>query len=105
VETRDAYAGKWDTAQNVFSEQGRKVYEVLEKKFGLNIVAADGFRAPGVVVAYAPPATDLAEKFKNQNMVVAFKNLGIQVAAGVPFKLERPGKSRNDFQTRSIRIG
>lgn len=92
VETRDAYSGRWDEAEAAFSEQGRKVYELLEEKFGLKIVAADGYRAPGVVVAYAPAATDL-------NMVVAFKKLGMQVAAGVPFKLdEDPTKVGTTFR-------
>merc|ERR550514_494239 len=62
----------------MFDDQGSNVYALLENKFGLKILAAEGVRAPGVVVIYAPDG---------KNMVGEFKKAGLQVAAGVPLQL------------------
>merc|ERR1719159_2052398 len=73
----------WKEIQAQFEVQGKKVYELLEKKFGLKIVAAPENRAPGVVVAYVP---DWIHKRKLA-MAGLFKAQGMQIAAGVPFQL------------------
>ncbi|WP_289041799.1 aminotransferase class V-fold PLP-dependent enzyme [uncultured Aliiroseovarius sp.] len=56
-------------------EQGRRVRELLASK-GVKSVAADGFTAPGVVVAYTSDPDIKAGK--------AFAAEGMQIAAGVP---------------------
>jgi len=53
---------------------GNKVRIGLEKR-GYRSVAAEGFKAPGVVVSYAPENT----------MVPSFLKKGVQIASGVPF--------------------
>ncbi|SEW28783.1 aspartate aminotransferase [Aliiroseovarius sediminilitoris] len=56
-------------------EQGRRVRELLASK-GVKSVAADGFTAPGVVVAYtADPDIKAGKPFAAE---------GVQIAAGVP---------------------
>ena len=45
---------------------------------GLVIVAAPGYRAPGVAVAYVG----------DENVAAKFKAAGFQIAAGVPYMLE-----------------
>merc|ERR1711959_450726 len=54
----------WKKVEKMFEDQGKKVYDLLEKKFGLKILAAEGVRAPGVVVAYAPEGTNMVGEFK-----------------------------------------
>lgn len=56
-------------------EQGRRVRELLASK-GVKSVAADGFTAPGVVVAYTSDPDIKAGK--------PFAAEGVQIAAGVP---------------------
>lgn len=56
---------------------------------GFKSVAASGFEAPGVVVVHA---TDLT-------FVGSFKAAGLQIAAGVPFKLDEPA------DTKTFRLG
>lgn len=83
---------------------GGKVREVLASH-GFPSVAAKGFEAPGVVVSYAD----------DTNKVGQFKEQGIQIAAGVPFKVDEPeglktfrlglfglDKIRNIYQTVGI---
>jgi len=55
---------------------GARIREVLEKN-GFKSVAAEGFKAPSVVVSYS----------SKSGMVGRFKSQGIQVAGGVPLKL------------------
>ncbi len=62
-------------------ELGRRVRELLAGK-GLNSVAADGFAAPGVVVAY----TDDADIQTGRKFAAA----GLQIAAGVPLMCDEP---------------
>merc|ERR1719510_487811 len=61
-------------------ELGEKVRAQLAKR-GFKSVAANGFAAPGVVVVYTPPS------LRGKNMGAEFKKVGVQIAAGVPWKL------------------
>ncbi|MGP5527523.1 aminotransferase class V-fold PLP-dependent enzyme [Psychrobacter celer] len=69
---------------------GNRVREVLQAK-GIESVAAEGFKAPGVVVCY----TDRDDMHKGG----AFAEAGVQIAAGVPLKVGEP----DSFKT--FRIG
>jgi aspartate aminotransferase-like enzyme len=69
---------------------GARVRELLESR-GYPSVAAEGFKAPGVVVSYTRDP-DLQNSKK-------FLALGLQVAAGVPLQCDEP----KDFMT--FRIG
>lgn len=62
-------------------ELGNKVRAVLESR-GIESVAAEGFKAPGVVVSY----TERDDMHKG----TAFGELGLQIAAGVPLKCDEP---------------
>ncbi|MEI6738059.1 MAG: alanine--glyoxylate aminotransferase family protein, partial [Pseudomonadota bacterium] len=79
--------------QRVREEQialGSKVRALFESR-GITSVAADGFKAPGVVVSYtADPAIQSSKKFLAE---------GLQTAAGVPLMCDEPA----DFST--FRIG
>lgn len=71
-------------------ELGRKVRELFERR-GIQSVAAEGFKAPGVVVSYTrDPAIQNGKKFLA---------LGLQTAAGVPLQCDEPA----DFST--FRVG
>jgi aspartate aminotransferase-like enzyme len=69
---------------------GDRVREVLQAK-GIESVAAEGFKAPGVVVCY----TDRDDMHKG----AAFAAAGVQIAAGVPLKVGEP----DSFKT--FRVG
>ena len=71
-------------------ELGAKARAMLESK-GINSVAAEGFKAPGVVVSYT---TDAAMQNGSK-----FAALGMQAAAGVPLMVDEPA----DFKT--FRLG
>ncbi len=71
-------------------ELGQKVRALLESK-GIKSVAAEGFKAPGVVVSYTTDAS-----FQNGSK---FSANGMQIAAGVPLQCDEP----SDFQT--FRLG
>ncbi len=62
-------------------ELGNRVRKVLEDK-GIESVAADGFKAPGVVVSY----TERDDMHKGS----AFAEAGMQIASGVPLKVGEP---------------
>ncbi|MBP3946100.1 aminotransferase class V-fold PLP-dependent enzyme [Psychrobacter sp. K31L] len=62
-------------------ELGNRVRKVMENK-GVESVAAEGFKAPGVVVAY----TERDDMHKGS----AFAEAGLQIAAGVPLKVGEP---------------
>jgi len=64
-------------------ELGVKAHEVLEKK-GLMSVAAPGFKAPGVLVYYSPVGAE------NPEMMMKFKEQGLQIAMGVPWRIDEP---------------
>lgn len=71
-------------------ELGQKARAMLESK-GIKSVAAEGFKAPGVVVNYTTEPT-----MQNGS---AFAALGMQAAAGVPLMVDEPA----DFKT--FRLG
>ena len=71
-------------------ELGTRIRKVLADK-GIESVAAEGFEAPGVVVAY----TDRDDMHKGS----AFAEAGMQIAAGVPLKVGEP----DNFKT--FRLG
>jgi aspartate aminotransferase-like enzyme len=71
-------------------ELGRKVRELFESR-GIQSVAAEGFKAPGVVVSYTTDAG-----IQNSKKFLA---LGLQTAAGVPLQCDEPA----DFMT--FRVG
>ena len=62
-------------------ELGKRIRQVLADK-GIESVAAEGFEAPGVVVAY----TDRDDMHKGS----AFAEAGMQIASGVPLKVGEP---------------
>ena len=71
-------------------ELGNRIRKVLEDK-GIESVAAEGFKAPGVVVSY----TERDDMHKGS----AFAEAGMQIAAGVPLKVGEP----DNFKT--FRLG
>ena len=71
-------------------ELGNGVRKLLKEK-NIQSVAAEGFQAPGVVVSYTND-----EKIQNG---AKFRDLGIQIAAGVPLMCDEP----KDFST--FRLG
>ena len=71
-------------------ELGRKVRQLFESR-GLPSVAAEGFKAPGVVVSYTTdPGIQSGKKFIDE---------GLQTASGVPLMCDEPA----DFRT--FRVG
>lgn len=80
----------WDTVKRAQIELGEKVRALLEAR-GFPSVAADGFKAPGVVVSYTTdPAIQSGKKFLE---------VGLQTASGVPLQCDEGP----DFKT--FRIG
>ena len=66
-------------------ELGRRVRALLEAR-GFPSVAAEGFKAPGVVVSYtADPEIQNGRKFLA---------VGLQTAAGVPLQCDEPAEFR-----------
>ncbi len=80
----------FDTLKNAQLELGRRVRALLAER-GITSVAAAGFEAPGVVVAYTDD--------DNVKTGRAFLDAGVQIAAGVPLQCDEPA----DFKT--FRIG
>lgn len=64
-------------------ELGRKARESLTNR-GLTSVAAPGFQAPGVLVYYSPTGIE------NPEMMTKFKAHGLQIAMGVPWRIDEP---------------
>lgn len=62
---------------------GRQAHEILGSK-GLTSVAAKGFQAPGVLVYYSPTGVE------NPAMMMKFKSQGLQIAMGVPWRIDEP---------------
>ncbi len=80
----------FDNARARQVELGQRVRTLLESR-GLVSVAAEGFKAPGVVVSYTDdPGIQSAKKFIEQ---------GLQTAGGVPLQCDEPP----DFMT--FRVG
>ena len=80
----------FDNARKKQQELGDKVRTLLQR-YNINSVAAKGFHAPGVVVSYT---TD--KEIQNGSK---FKDIGIQIAAGVPLQCDEG----DDYQT--FRLG
>lgn len=80
----------FDKLRDEQQELGDRVRALLAGK-GIQSVAAPGFEAPGVVVAYTDDA-DISNGSK-------FAALGLQIAAGVPLQCDEP----EDFRT--FRLG
>ncbi len=80
----------FDNARKKQQELGDKVRALLQR-YNINSVAAKGFHAPGVVVSYT---TD--KEIQNGSK---FKDIGIQIAAGVPLQCDEG----DDYQT--FRLG
>ena len=80
----------FNKARDKQQELGDRVRNLL-KKHGFISVAAEGFLAPGVVVSYTSD--------KNLHTGLKFKNLGMQIAAGVPLQCDEG----DDYQT--FRLG
>jgi len=76
LETR---AFGFEKAKTALVELGMRTRAILEKR-GFKSVAAPGHQSTGVVVSYS----------SDKNMVGLFKGQGIQIAGGVPFKLDEP---------------
>ncbi|MEM8943843.1 MAG: aminotransferase class V-fold PLP-dependent enzyme [Planctomycetota bacterium] len=70
-----------DKARDAQQQLGDQIRGVLEGK-GFKSVAAEGFKAPGVVVSY----TDDPEIHNGKK----FMQLGMQIAAGVPLQCDEP---------------
>ena len=86
----EAEAFGFDKLRAAQQALGDTVRALLERK-GYQSVAADGFKAPGVVVSYTTDAAIQSGK--------SFIDLGLQTAAGVPLQCDEG----DDF--RSFRIG
>lgn len=64
-------------------ELGQQAHDAIGAR-GLTSVAAPGFQSPGVLVYYSPSATD------NPVMMNKFKDYGLQIAMGVPWRIDEP---------------
>ena len=71
-ELKTAQIGLGDAAHN------------LLKTRGLTPVAAEGFQSPGVLVYYSPNGVE------NPSMMMKFKSQGLQIAMGVPWRIDEP---------------
>ncbi len=80
----------FDNARQKQQELGDRVRGLL-RKYNFISVAADGFLAPGVIVSYTSD--------KDIHNGSKFKNMGMQIAAGVPLKCDEG----DDYQT--FRLG
>ena len=87
---KETEAYGFDKVKAEQQELGDKVRALLESK-GFKSVAAEGFKAPGVVVSYTDD--------KGVHSGSKFKEAGLQIAAGVPLRCDEP----DDFQT--FRLG
>jgi len=82
----------FEKSKEKIKDLGKKIRAVLESN-GFKSVAADEFKAPGVVVSYSPI----------EGMGAKFKEVGLQIAGGVPFKL---GEDKLfDARKKCFRIG
>ena len=87
---REAESHGFDTLKSAQQQLGDQVRALMESK-GFTSVAADGFKAPGVIVSY----TDELEIHNGKK----FAALGLQIAPGVPLQCDEPA----DFRT--FRLG
>jgi aspartate aminotransferase-like enzyme len=65
------------------AELGATARSALDSR-GLTSVAAPGFQAPGVLVYYSPSGVE------NPVMMERFKGHGLQIAMGVPWRIDEP---------------
>lgn len=86
----EAEATGFETLRQAQQQLGERIRAALEQR-GFRSVAAEGFKAPAVVVSYTDDS-DLQNGRK-------FMALGMQIAAGVPLQVDEPA----DFKT--FRIG
>lgn len=75
----DTYTLTLEVAEKNALQLGKLIRDICEKK-GLKSVAAADYESPTVVVMYAD----------DPEIVGKFKANGIQIAGGVPFKLDEP---------------
>lgn len=86
----------WDKCKERAFALGKGVRAALAKN-GYKSVAADEFAAPGVVVVYA--------KDGQSGLVGKFKQAGIQIAGGVPWKLNEMEKYNVNSKATTFRVG
>jgi len=72
-----------DNLKHAQIDLGKKTREMFESK-GLVSVAAPGFEAPGVLVYHSPDGVE------NPLMAQRFKDNGLQIAMGVPWRIDEP---------------
>ena len=70
---------------------GEKAHDTFAKK-GVKSVAAPGYQSPGVLVYYSP------EGAENPVMMQKFKQHGLQIAMGVPWKIDEPETPMKTFR-------
>lgn len=80
VETLQIGLPELKDAQVSLGMQARAILD----SYNLQSVAAPGFQSPGVLVYYSPAET------ANPIMMEAFKSHGLQIAMGVPWKIDEP---------------
>jgi aspartate aminotransferase-like enzyme len=64
-------------------ELGKLARKMFDSK-GLTSVSAPGFQAPGVLVYHSPSGVE------NPAMMTKFKSQGLQIAMGVPWRIDEP---------------
>lgn len=94
----ESFGGSLEKLRNAHFELGNSVRNAFKSR-GYESVAAEGFEAPGVVVVYGSAKGPAAGA-----MVSELKKVGLQVAGGVPFKLEG-NENGVDGPTQTFRIG
>jgi len=92
---KEAEAFGFEKTRTKMMELGSKVRALLVSK-GFKSVAAPGFEAPGVVVSYSNGISGAFGKFKAQ---------GLQIAGGVPLKLDEDTLQGVDTKATSFRLG
>jgi len=70
---------------------GVATHDAFHRK-GLLSVAAPGYQAPGVMVYYSPPGAENPEMFQK------FKEQGLQIAMGVPWRIDEPTVPMKTFR-------
>lgn len=85
VETLEFGLPELKEAQLALGAQARAL---LDSK-GLLSVAAPGFQAPGVLVYYSP-GDAAGNPADNPKMMTSFKSQGLQIAMGVPWRIDEP---------------
>jgi len=79
-------------------ELGKMAHESLQGK-GLKSVAAPGYESPGVLVYYSPTVSETStSQIENPIMMQKFKQNGLQIAMGVPWKIDEPETPMKTFR-------